>query len=84
MSGDWWNPATPTSASGPSPQVTLVEVQPQDMSPAKFEVRNLTVNPVLAKPGEIIFINYEVINTDGQSGEFAVKLVSPVCYRPHG
>jgi HD domain len=66
------SPAAPVSASGPSPQITLVEVQSQGVSLAQFEVRNLTITPVQALTGENIIINYEVINTGGQSGEFTV------------
>jgi hypothetical protein len=42
------------------------------VSPANFEVRNLTVSPIQAKPGESISINFEVINIGGQSGEFTL------------
>jgi hypothetical protein len=62
----------PASASGSSPQITPILVITQVAAAANFEVRNLTVNPVQAKPGENIIINYEVINTGGQSGEFTV------------
>ena len=59
------------STSVPSPPLPPAQVQSQ-VSPANFEVRNLTVSPIQAKPGESISINYEVINTGGQSGEFTL------------
>ena len=65
-------PAAPASTSGPPVQITLTWVLPQTTTQADFKVRDLTVNPVQAKPGESIKIDYEVINTGRQSGEFTV------------
>lgn len=45
--------------------------------PANCEVHNLTIGPIQAKPGESTSINYEVVNTGGQSGEFMVEISIP-------
>ncbi|MDO8491373.1 MAG: HD domain-containing phosphohydrolase, partial [Dehalococcoidia bacterium] len=57
----------------PPPPATV----PPQAAPANFEVRNLTVSPAQAKPGESISINCEVINTGGQSGEFTLRINIP-------
>jgi hypothetical protein len=61
--------ATVLSTSTPPPQLIMAPG-----IPAVFEVHNLTVNPIQAKPGETITISYEVINTGGQTGEFKLMI----------
>ncbi len=63
----------PEPAAVPSPPLPPAPVPPE-AAPANFEVHNLTVSPVQAKPGESISINCEVVNTGGQSGEFTLEI----------
>jgi hypothetical protein len=53
------------------------EPSPPQATPANFEVRNLTVDPVQVKQGESISINCEVINNSSRSGEYTLMINIP-------
>jgi len=56
-----------------TPFAVMASLLPQP-EPAKFELSNLTIQPILAKPGEEVTISADLANIGGLSGEHTVAV----------